>query len=503
MRTRGWSLVAALAVVGCTAPPIETPQTKVEQVERMLIEQKANNQVDVLFMVDNSSSMEAMQSQLHQHFGDFFKVFDQLAAIGTYADLHIGVVTSDYGAGNVTFGACEASPGGQRGILQNGPSSAIQPSDAQPPPNCQAPLRTADNANARYVEYAFGPSGPTSNLPPGQDLITTFTCMAAVGAHGCGFEHQLESVYAALNNTAENAGFLRPGALLTVVFVTNEDDASAPPDTDIYDPNQSQYGYYDTYRQTRYGIACGDPLMLAPYGPSLMLLSGCQSAPLSVGGRQYDPQRYIDLFSHIKSSPEDVILVGIDAPEDPFETLLVDWTSGHGRAPNPAYVGCSPLNPPTCLVRLQHSCQNHVEPAFFGDPAIRLNAVIRSVTHNQVTSICGDSLDAQPDYSAALAGLAKLISTKIVAGCLAAPLPNPSQPDCVVTDVATQRDGTTTGSILPQCGSGGSFPCWRIGPRPECAGLSPDGIGLTIDRNGVAPSLPTVTQVECSTLAHS
>ncbi len=62
--------------------------------------------------------------------------------------------------------------------------------------------------------------------------------MASVGALGCGFEHQLESVYAALNKTnalsngnGPNGDFLRADAVLAVVFVTNEDDASADPAT--------------------------------------------------------------------------------------------------------------------------------------------------------------------------------------------------------------------------------------------------------------------------------
>jgi hypothetical protein len=416
----------ALAMAGCNSPPVETPPTPPPGHCDLCPRAPPKNRVDVLFMVDNRTHMVSMQAELHKHFGEFFKVFNDLAAKGTYADLHIGVVTGDYGAGNTTFGLCDASPGGQRGILQNLPSPTIQPTDAQPPPNCMAPTgATPAGTLKRYIEYAFGPMGPTSNLPTGQDLLTTFTCMAAVGAHGCGFQHPLESVYAALHNNVENDGFLRDNARLTVVFVTNEDDSSAPPDTDIFDPNKSStYGYYDKYRKTRYGIACGNPLMLPPYGPSNGMLLGCQSAPnnsVEQIGREYDIQRYVDFFTKpkpvgVKYNPDDVILVGIDAPTTSFETLLVDWTSGRGIAPNPSYVTCSPLNPPTCLVRLQHSCQNNVQPVFFGDPAIRLNTVILSAKYNQITSICGDSLDVQPDYTPTLQQLANLIASFLTTG---------------------------------------------------------------------------------------
>src|SRR5439155_3388342 len=122
------------------------------------------------------------------------------------------------------------------------------------PVGCKAPL------NAPFIKYRFGPGGmDAANLPPGQSFAQTMGCMMAVGQSGCGFEHQLESVYAALHNDVENAGFLRDDAALALFFLTNEDDASAPPTTDVFDKNKTaQYGYEDSYsRQTRFAIQCG------------------------------------------------------------------------------------------------------------------------------------------------------------------------------------------------------------------------------------------------------
>src|SRR5437763_1643988 len=113
----------------------------------------------------------------------------------------------------------------------------------------------------------------------GRQPLAAFSCMASVGATGCGFEHQLEAVYAALhNNLTENKGFLRDDAILAVVFVTNEDDASAPPNSEVFDRNQvAKYGFLSTYRQTRYGVQC--PQMngthLTPYGDSGGPMTGC------------------------------------------------------------------------------------------------------------------------------------------------------------------------------------------------------------------------------------
>src|SRR5262249_14880786 len=138
-------------------------------------------------------------------------------------------------------------------------------------------------------KYNTSPGG-MNNLPMGQTLADTFTCMASAGSQGCRFEHQLESVYAALHNNPANVGFIRPDAALAIVFLTNEDDASAPPDTDVFDKNKvASYGYEDSYsRQTRFAVVCCPPgkvdcspkdLQFPPYGDSGGELTDCQAAP--------------------------------------------------------------------------------------------------------------------------------------------------------------------------------------------------------------------------------
>jgi hypothetical protein len=527
-----WALCLGLVVAGCLGPPVETPMTTVTQDTPIRVPQNARNKVDVLFMVDNSSSMDAMQAQLRAHFGDFFQVFNGLAAAGTYADLHIGVVTSDYGAGNVgVTGGCDKSPGGQRGLLQiKGQAAAT---------TCQVPGKDPalanGPANAPYIAYQFTAGAPVSNLPNGQDLITSFTCMASVDAKGCGFEHQLESVYAALHNTNENAGFLRDDALLTVVFVTNEDDSSADPSTDIYDPNKSQppnmggYGYYDTYRQTRYGIACmeGGSLQLTPYASSMGPLMSCQAAPNQMPGdvgREFDIQRYISYFTTpkvsggVKINPDDVILVGIEALQQDGTVgapniVLADPNTGNGKAPKPTYTYCGALAPPACVVRMDHVCQNQADPAFFGDTPIRLTSVINSVKYHQLANICGDDLTKEPDYTKALQQLGALISSTIAAGCIPAPLYDISNPDCVVQDVTANADGTTSIAQLPRCdAAAGVFPCWTVEMKMQCSKpqsngvpLSPQGVGVTVYRcpmnSGCDAPANTNARVECNTIA--
>jgi hypothetical protein len=335
--------------------------------------------------------------------------------------------------------------------------------------------------------------------------------MASVGSGGCGFEHQLESVYAALHNQVENKGFLRDDAILAVVFVTNEDDGSAPPSTTIYEDDGGAHGAYDTFRQTRYAVACGSPDPALPaYGPSNGPLQSCGPAPNTPAnhvGEAYDVSRYIDLFTKppkqggIKRNKQDVIVVGIDGKDPRFEVILAENNTGGGAGAHPDYVPCSTVGS-NCLVRLQHSCQNQVQKAFFADPAIRINSVIDTVNPNQVFSICGDDLAKTPDFSGALTKVAEAIGGLLAPGCIPAPLTSRDNPDCIVQDFTTDDNGVDHVSEIPRCDLvPGALPCWRVEEKGACAKISPESVGVTIDRGGRDAPPETTARVFCSTVA--
>src|SRR6185503_20633166 len=76
------------------------------------------------------------------------------------------------------------------------------------------------------------------------DISAVFSCIALLGDTGCNFEHQFRSVQTALERSfyaddTENGGFLRDDAYLGVIMLTNEDDCSAPADSDVFNPGQS------------------------------------------------------------------------------------------------------------------------------------------------------------------------------------------------------------------------------------------------------------------------
>jgi hypothetical protein len=519
MRSKTWFRpfgFAALALAACTAPPVEAPATTVTQSTPIRVPQSPQNKVDVLFMVDNSSSMAAMQNELQNKFSDFFTVFTNLASAGTFADLHIGVVTSDYGAGDQdnTASGCGRSPGGDLGhLIKVGKAAAA---------GCVGPT---DN----YITYAFQAGGTaTSNLVGGSttaDLVSTFTCMASgvssdSSIAGCGFEHQLESVYAALHNTdGFNNGFLRSDALLTVVFLTNEDDGSASPTAHIYEdsataggPSSSgTYGVYNTYRQTHWAVECNNAQ--APYSAMANLMN-CEGSPnaMNNGGLAYDISRYVNYFTAssvnggVKADPNDVILVAIDAPTTPFSTIL--GMVGTGGGANPTYTICPSLVPGTCDVHLQHSCQNMVQPGFFGDPPIRLNTVVNKAKYHQIANICGNDLTMTPDYTQALSDLGMLISSNIGQGCIPQKVLDATNPDCAVNEVTPVAGAANQLTAIPACNAnGGAKPCWMAEMKPQCAataaGGSPQGIGITVEYASADGGVPTGSylDVQCNTIA--
>ena len=57
------AVVAAAACTACFDPPVATPQTRVTQETPIRVPQNPQNKVDILFMVDNSLSMDAMQAE--------------------------------------------------------------------------------------------------------------------------------------------------------------------------------------------------------------------------------------------------------------------------------------------------------------------------------------------------------------------------------------------------------------------------------------------------------
>jgi hypothetical protein len=284
--------------------------------------------VDVLFVIDNSNSMETKQKRLAQDFPRLIQKLEQAKL-----DYRVGVISTDLGAGGFSLASCE-TPGGDGGKLHSKPGQLA-------PAGCPTPKDA-------WIESKSG----VTNVP-GNDVAAAFSCIARLGVGGCGFEQPLESMRRALDPALNlNPGFIRPNAALVVVIITDEDDCSAK-DPNLFDPANTALGPLTSFRCTEYGITC-DVNGRTP--------GARQSCVPSTGSYLFDLQRYMDLLTQLKPSG-DVILSVIAGPASPVEVAL--------DGANPA---------------LKMSCTSADGG---GLPAVRLSSLVGSFgKRGALTSVC-------------------------------------------------------------------------------------------------------------------
>jgi hypothetical protein len=165
------------------------------------------NQMDILFVIDNSDSMSEEQEYLIAAFPQFIAAIEAYDVLGTddALDYHVGVTSTavDHNeCGDFSCALVEA----EDGVLQNAPLG--DNGDCEPP----------------ALLYMEGPDP------------------AVAGTLGWPYEMPLEAIRRGLTDgfdgeghlSAENAGFLRDEALLVAIVITDEDDVSR---ADTYPPN--------------------------------------------------------------------------------------------------------------------------------------------------------------------------------------------------------------------------------------------------------------------------
>ena len=150
--------------------------------------------VDLLFVIDNSSSMAKEQENLAQSIEGFVDGITSTLPEGT--DLHLGVVTTD---------AYELNASGCNDI---------------------------GDLVTQTGEGVCGDWGERRFMTSDDDLAAGFACAARVGIEGSNDEHPIEAALRALSpeNAAPgacNEGFSRNDALLILVIISDEDDAPA------------------------------------------------------------------------------------------------------------------------------------------------------------------------------------------------------------------------------------------------------------------------------------
>lgn len=200
-----------------------------------------NNQVDILFVLDNSGSMAEEQARLASDIAALMNTLDGV-------DWRVGMTTTD--AGNPR---CQGTtPENGRLVLSSCldrvAAGDFMASDIDFSEACTALCAKADGelvvtpttthldtnpAPRRWVERTAG----QLNIEGVDSAVEALQCYLPQGVAGCGFESHLESMFRALAGSkapsdGPNAGFVRDTAALAVVMVSDETDCSFDPDHD-------------------------------------------------------------------------------------------------------------------------------------------------------------------------------------------------------------------------------------------------------------------------------
>jgi len=449
-RVLRWAALAAVAPVlwACNARSLEAPKLKPDRTYTKTFQQSINRNVDLLFMVDNSSSMTPLQTNLLNNFPTFMTTLE--SAPEGLPNIHVAVVSSDMGAGTGAIKGCGASgglanPGGDRGIFQSTARGA-----------CTA---TGLQAGATFISNVAGQPNYTGKL---EDV---FTCIAALGADGCGFEHQFASVVRALGADGnappvENQGFLRNEAYLVIVMITNEDDCSSGVEPQFFDIqsnwNQgSQLG--GAFRCNEFGHLCsigGGPL--AP--PDRNAPNNDATATVTYDSCVSNDKGYLlstkdvaNAIKGLKQDPSQVLVAAITGAAQPYK---VHWNPNMDTSCGAASCPWPEISP---------SCTATAGPAIgsTADPAVRVAQFVNEFGANGLLlSICDES------FAPALTTLARDVGDRLTPPCITeaiADKPGTSDPDCSVVSHTSNGHGGSIDSVVPYCGSnGGAAPCWKL-----------------------------------------
>jgi hypothetical protein len=491
------------AVWACTSRTLEAPQITPTATLTTNFTQKVNNEIDILFMIDSSSSMTSMQQKLLTQLPLFMQVLQNLP--GGLPSLHVAVVSENMGAPSDVQSSIGCTAIGDDGNFHYLPEGT-----------CTATTLTAGDTYISDVDMM-----PNFTDPIG----TVFQCIALLGDMGCGFEHQLESIDRALGADglgpapSGNAGFLRPEAYLGIVMLTNEDDCSGPQNTTIYSLNGYEQnimnpdGPIANYRCNggpRGAHYCQDPAngnawMIPPLNPpadaqgtaadptlNLVNCEDNEQPPMGTGTSALIPvSKFITDIKALKPDPADQILVaGIIAPSTPYTVNWVPESGGQDTQPGELWP------------EVMHSCGaqggDDVNPAgqfisdgSFGDPGVRETQFLAAFPNSVIASIC------DPSYAASMTNIATKLGQLITPPCITGQIQNDAmgQPMCSVIEHLTDAQGNTTDTVIQNCAeNGNASPCWSL----AAGGTGCAGSQLTVTDTSNANPASESSTINCS-----
>ena len=453
-------LVLACVLAGCPDRSIG----KVDPVQTGEIDKDIplSADVDILFVIDDSLSTSDKQTVFAQNFPMFVAALDAFPS--GRPNVHIGVVST-----SVDVGADVGTPVCHPAANENG---KLQPSRA----GCTSTVM------GNYIKDVADPAGGRSINYTGT-LADAFSCTAQLGSTGCGFEAPLEAIKRALDGSRpENAGFIRDGAYLAVVILTDEDDCSVA-DPSLFSLPVTQVGQGDFRCQPMFAYDCDRSITLQ----SPASYTGCK---VRTGSYLADPASYFSFLSGLKGAGKTVVALIAGDPKPDISVGPLVTPSGTQ----------DPALEPSCMATINGNTA-------VGRPAIRLSAFQQQFgDHGLFSSVC------QSDYSATLDQVGKLLF-EAISPCLGGRLDltdiDPNNPgtqlQCNVSYVTNPDTDSPVETRIPACQMqdpmtpmpGGARPCWWTSVDAASCPTTTTGVVLHVEKT-MEPPTGTVTRVRCA-----
>jgi hypothetical protein len=446
----------ALAAIGC--PDRSLAPSRPDPAIAVTKDIPVEADLDVLFVIDDSRSTLDKQEVFAQNYRNFVTA---LARFPTgLPSLHLGVVTSSVDVGShVSSAACHPASGTD-GALQ---SAARDPRVRCAPPTDDRFLADlAVPGGGRQINY-------TGTLP------AALACISSVGEAGCGLEAPLEAMKRALDGShPENAGFVRRGALLAVVLLTDEDDCSADPELFARPPIDPDSRDFTCALD---GYACASPLST----PGDHARCGVRH-----DGLLRDPRGYADFLVGLKGPTRVAValIAGDPTPSVPTGRLTAPFTQ-----------------PVTVLPSCSATINGQLA---IGRPALRLDEFRAAFGDRGLfRSVC------QADYSGALTDIGDLLA-RALSPCLEGKLDTTDvdeapglQLDCTVSELQAADTDDEIDTPIPRCAIGaagqpdlaGRPACWWVASDAACE--TDTHLALRVERRA-APPRGSLVRVHCA-----
>lgn len=462
-----WALagsVVPFVLWACNDHALQLPKPVPESQTDQYADVNPVRKLDLLFMIDNSNSMKEEQDSLRANFPKFMAELRKIpgASGPELPDVRIAIISSDVGSG--ANGPC-LPPQGDRGRFQVKAGCGL------------------DSAQAHWL--AAQENGAKVNFTG--KLEDVFACMASLGVDGCGYEHQLQSIRAALSlANPENQNFVRPDAYLGIIILSDEDDCSAPPESDLF--ARIPDGHNPNLVCGLQGHTCKGQMV--PPNEFMSPLSECK--PTEASKTKLIPvEEIVNAVKAVKAGRNDRIIVAGIIGWD------VDNNNGGTRdgatyriAKNvPGGPGITQDN----TMDIQPICSSTNGKA---TPGIRLKGFIDAFgsEYGSTFSIC------KSDLSEALVKIGQKIAARIGTTCVTAPLVDKDavmdgiQAECQILDRLPQGAGYRD---VPVRACPGAKPCWKL-TRDEMCKDKGSNYKIDVERDGPPPT-GTLLAIKCLT----